>query len=99
MVKLLGGKSPHLDIGALVGVEAERVRPMIDIDSMPDMRAARAAERTSQHLEVLVDTALEAEKRSAKTDRREVVMLRWTIAGVVLAAIAAVASVIAIAFS
>lgn len=75
--------------------EADRIRglntalPQIDIANSPPFRAAAAAERTAEQLGVLVDAALGAE-------RRETTMLRWTKAGVVLAAIAALASVIAI---
>lgn len=69
----------------------------IDWTNTPDARAARAAEKTAEHLEVLVEEAVDGRIRSLEAERREVVMLRWTVAGVVLAAIAAVASIIAIA--
>jgi hypothetical protein len=65
-------------------------------ENMPEARRTRAAEDTAEALKILVDEAIDAKERAAATDRRETVMLRWTIAGVVLAAIAAVASIIAI---
>jgi hypothetical protein len=73
-------------------LEENRVR----WENMPEARRTRAAEETVDALRVLVDDAIAAKERAAATDRRETVMLRWTIAGVVLAAIAAVASIIAI---
>ena len=66
--------------------------PSIEIPDMtngPDFRAARAAEQTADAVARLVAEAEQAEQR-------ETTMLWWTIAGVVLAGIAAIASVIAI---
>ena len=54
---------------------------------------ARAARDTRQLIEALVEHSLETTKAA---EVREQQMLRWTQAGVVLAGIAAVASIIAI---
>jgi hypothetical protein len=78
------------------------IMPSYDIPdpkTMPAYRAAHAAEQTAEHMKVLVDEAVENRVRAAETERRETVMLRWTIAGVSLAAIAAIASIVAILVS
>lgn len=70
-------------------VHEDLMRNMPDLANMPDARAARASEKTAEYMGVLVDAARD-------TERRETTMLRWTVASVVLAAIAAITGVISI---
>jgi hypothetical protein len=100
--------SPGIEKLLRLQEEARRIVPQMPVDpitpafelpdprTMPDYRAAKAAEQTAEHLEVLVSEAIENRARAEEVERREKVMLFWTKAGVVLAAIAAVASIIAI---
>lgn len=71
---------------------------MIDRQNMQNTarsseESARAARQSHELIEQLVEHTVETARA---TDVRERQMLRWTQAGVVLAAIAAVASIIAI---
>lgn len=64
--------------------------------SLPESRTATAAESMKQHLEFLAETALRQAELAAAAAKREATMLAWTRWGVILAGVAAVASVVAI---
>lgn len=87
----LGGIAGHVQTANAVSkmVEETQIDTARAMRNMPEMRAARAAETTAEAMLRLLDEA-------ARAEQREVTMLRWNRAGVVLAAIAAVASVAAI---
>lgn len=99
--KLFKEPPPQASIRTLLGADPiENLLPMMDAELQPDHRAAAASEATAERLEILVNAALNAAEeskiRDQIVDKREALVLRWTIAGVVLAAIAAVASIVAI---